>query len=225
MRKPVDHRRNLGRAVPGALKLNRCLWQLQAELVARPAGGCQDNWIGRALEELHGYDPSRDEWRHRACAEAEADRLMTQAILGGILPVWAFYDDAPGIVDPDGLGGLGHRSLAAGAYHPDDDWGQEHAARALWIKAEDWRIFLAATLATLDGKSVPAPKRSRGRPPKSGSQEISDAPLVAELAKLVAVGEPKGGAAMRVAERAGGGGTVESKARRLLRRLKLEGNS
>jgi hypothetical protein len=57
----------------------------------------------------------------------------------------------------------------------------------------------------------------RGRPPGSGTYDKSDAPLLLEMSTLLKDGTASSvhAASMAVAGRAAGGGTIESKARRL----------
>ena len=67
--------------------------------------------------------------------------------------------------------------------------------------------------------SPPAPAK-RGRPPKSGSYEKSDIPLIEEMRRLIGNGDAKlvWEAAGAVAERAEGGGVLESRRKRLAKR-------
>ena len=67
--------------------------------------------------------------------------------------------------------------------------------------------------------SPPAPAK-RGRPPKSGSYEKSDIPWIEEMRRLIGNGDAKlvWEAAGAVAERAEGGGVLESRRKRLAKR-------
>jgi hypothetical protein len=66
-------------------------------------------------------------------------------------------------------------------------------------------------------KRLPAQLKKRGRPPGSGALAASDAPLLKEIGELVSSGLAlsANAAAARVAPRALGGGTEESRAKRL----------
>ena len=76
------------------------------------------------------------------------------------------------------------------------------------------------------GYQADRPKR-RGRKPGSGSYEKDDAPLIKEMGGLIAEDKAASpyAAAMQIVDKAKGGGTPESKARRLVDRYNDELNS
>jgi hypothetical protein len=87
-------------------------------------------------------------------------------------------------------------------------------------------------VAAMMAAGVPFPGESRpslrtprkGRPKGSGAYSKQDKPLIAEMASLIKTGTATSihNAAQRVAERAVGGGTFDSRVRRLERGFKKE---
>jgi hypothetical protein len=76
-------------------------------------------------------------------------------------------------------------------------------------------------LAISDAASTPAPnKRGRGRPLGSGSLVTADAPLIEEMHRIIETNPTLSvtAAAMKVADRAEGGGLLDSRVRRLTQR-------
>lgn len=80
-----------------------------------------------------------------------------------------------------------------------------------------WSEELTSTLPASQANPVNQPRRSRGRPPASGTYGASDAPLLDEMRSLKLSGKARSinQAAEMVAHKAQGGGSDASKAARL----------
>lgn len=118
-----------------------------------------------------------------------------------------------GLLGPNASHPKGHTAISrADLKDIAEGWGKKPA----FLYPEE----RAATARSVSTEAVSTVPRTRGRPPRSGSFAAPDAPLIEEMRKMI-TGDPTvnpTAAAGRVADRAVGGGTAESKAKRLVNR-------
>lgn len=148
-----EHR---GPAVTEAYELSRCRIDLAEHSQAWPSPA---NLPPRMVELAQAIpQDQRADWLRQQANLEEADRLISNAMRSGDLPIWvAPVGEPERLVAPGAMVEVDHATVVSGVYRPPNDRNGWLFGRPLFIKRDNWERFVAKVQADKSLTVAPPP--------------------------------------------------------------------